>query len=67
MAQHEKYFTCDLCGKEFPTRAPVRNDVAVMNGEDTRIYGDVCDTCIKKLVGVIDDNFPRNINKKAED
>ena len=64
--QHERFFTCDLCGKEFPTRAPVRNDMAITNGEDTRVYADVCDVCVKKLVKVVDDNFPKNAHRKDE-
>lgn len=62
--QHERYFTCDLCGKEFPSREGVRNDMAITNGEDSRLYSDVCDSCVKKLVGVLDANFPKNIHLK---
>ena len=66
MAQHESYFTCDLCGNRFEKHDGVRNDVMITNGEHSRSYIDVCDRCIKKMAKLLDDNFPRNIKKHVD-
>jgi hypothetical protein len=68
--QHPGYWTCDMHGGRFEHHKSVRNDVTIVNGDDSRLYGDVCDPCIKKLVAIIDEAFPKNtiaMKAKAEE
>lgn len=56
----ECFYRCDLCQKKFDTGREVKNDVTLMNGTYSRIFGDVCDDCLRKTANLIDEHFPRN-------
>jgi hypothetical protein len=58
--KYESFFRCDLCNQKFDTGRGVRNDIALLNGTHSRVYGDVCDECVAKLARMIDDKFPNN-------
>lgn len=64
--KHNAYWTCDLGGEIHETAHSVRNDVTIIDGEHSRIYNDVCDRCIKKLVDAIDLTFRRNKYSKVK-
>lgn len=64
--KHESYYTCDIGNERFEDRNSVRNDVSVINGENGRNYGDVCDKHIIEFVQMIDERFPKNKHKKNE-
>jgi hypothetical protein len=51
--------SCDLHGGDYATRAAVSGDIGIHGAGVSRIYGDVCNSCISKLVALIDDNFPK--------
>ena len=53
-------FECELCGKAFEKALDVRDEIAVMNGENTRCYAYVCSACIKDFVEAMDDLFPKS-------
>ena len=55
-----KKYRCELGGEVFDDPASVRDSVDIINGEDSRHFNEVCAKCLKKLVGLIDDNFERN-------
>ena len=58
--KYQAFWRCDLCNCKFDTSKEVRSDVSMMNGTYSRIYGDVCDDCMKKVAKLIDAEFPRN-------
>lgn len=57
-----------MCQGKFDTGREVKNDVALINSTYSRVYGDVCSDCIKRLAKLIDQEFPRNkvLLKKEE-
>ena len=65
--KHEAYFTCDLGGEEHREKKGVRNDVSLMNGENHRMYDDVCDKHFAQLAALIDKHFKRNRHFKKGD
>lgn len=68
MAKYEGFFRCDLCNGKFDRSEQVRNDIAIVNGTWGKVFGDVCDPCIKKAANLIDKEFPsnRSLLKKEE-
>ena len=66
MAQKEAYWVCDIGGEKYQTRNDVRNDIVIVNGEHSRIYGDVCDRHAAEVAKAIDRDFPKNKNVVEE-
>lgn len=58
--KHEAYYTCDLGGERHERKKDVRNDVSLINGENSVIYADVCDKHIAELKKLIDESFPKS-------
>ena len=65
--KHEAFYTCDLGGEAHKDKKAVRNDVSLMNGENHRIYEDVCDKHFAQLAAAIDKAFPKNRHFKKAD
>ena len=55
-----QHYECEICSREFEKPEMVRDEIAICNGEDSRAYAYVCAPCIKKVVQVLDENFPKS-------
>lgn len=58
--KYASFYRCDLCNGKFDSGKEVKNDVCLMNGSNSRVFGDVCDTCLAKMVRIVDQEFPKN-------
>lgn len=51
---------CELGGETYESRDSVRDDIQILNGEESRHYNEVCVKHIAELNKIIDANFPKN-------
>lgn len=65
--KHEAYYTCDLGGERYADRGSLRNDVSLINGENSAIFADVCDKHLAEIMELINQRFPKNVRRKGED
>jgi len=60
MSNKIERWSCDLCGREFPAYQQVEGDITVRNGGESRLYVNVCHSCIVKFDRLLDEEFPKN-------
>src|SRR5688572_13348934 len=58
MAKHEVEYSCDGCGKYFPSGADVRGSVSVYSSDHSFLLGDVCDSCSNRIEGILIAKLP---------
>lgn len=46
--KHEIY-TCDICGWKFRSISDVRNDISIINGDNSGCWGAVCNKCAGRV------------------
>ena len=62
-------WSCDNCERRFISQDEVKTDIAIMNGNGSRILPMVCNRCAKAAVAALDEFKPVKVveNKNEND
>jgi hypothetical protein len=60
MANIPETYRCDLSGRVFPSRSDVRGGLSLDTGDRLLIWPDVSPASAKRLLELIDAEFPKN-------
>lgn len=61
-----EFYSCDICHKPKVSKDEVRNEVYVLNGQNSGDYPQVCHKCVKAVCDTIGELKPKPENEEEK-